>query len=159
MVFALVFAVLQLGWQGVRGTAVEQAVIHDGVVVPAATFVNLLTPAVHARAAGFSVQAVGGGLNILNGCEGMEAMFLLLAAFCVAPIPWRSRVTGFVLGAAVVFVINQARILVLLYAYRADRTLFDPLHAIVTPVAVVLLVCCYFYAWLAFSNRRLAPAA
>ena len=55
--------------------------------------------------------------------------------------------------------VNQLRVLVLFYAYRADHALFDPLHAIVTPIAVVLLVCVYFYAWLSYSSRRLASAA
>jgi exosortase/archaeosortase family protein len=159
IVFALIFAALQLGWQSLRDTAAERVVIHDGVVVPAAMLVNLLTPAAHAEAAGFSLHASGGGLNILNGCEGTEALFLLLAAFCVAPISGPLRLVGFLLGSAVIFVVNQLRVLVLFYAYRADHALFDPLHAIVTPIAVVLLVCVYFYAWLSYSSRRLASAA
>ena len=51
-------------------------------------------------------------------------------------------------GAVVIFVINQARVLILFYAYRADHLLFDRLHATITPIAVVLLIGLYFYAWL-----------
>jgi exosortase/archaeosortase family protein len=157
--FLALFTVLQLGWQGLRGSAVEHAVIHDGTVRPAAFLVNLLTPAAGASAVDFTLRAPGGGLNIQNGCEGLEALFLLFAAFVVAPISWRSRWRGLLLGCAVVFIINQARILVLFYAYRADHGLFDPLHATVAPIAVILLVCAYFYAWLHYSDRRMAAAA
>lgn len=154
--FLLAFAVLQLGWQASRGTFVQRFVVHECTVRPAVYVINVLTPAVHATARGSSVAAVGGGLNIENGCEGLEALLLLVAAFLVAPIPWRSRLSGLIFGSALVFLLNQARILALFYAYRASHALFDPLHADVLPIILVLIVCAYFYAWLAYSNRRLA---
>ncbi len=156
--FLLLFTLLQLGWQGVQGTVVQWIVVHDLTVRPAAALVNGLTPALHARAVKYSIVAPGGGLNILNGCEGVEALFLLAAAFLVAPISWRSRAIGFLIGTAVLFVVNQVRILTLFYSYRADAALFDTLHGTVTPIAVIVLVCCYFYAWLAYSGRAVAAA-
>jgi exosortase/archaeosortase family protein len=154
VVFLLVFAVLQVGWQALRGSPVEHFVVHDATVWPAALFVNLLTPGVHAEAVEFSLRAPGGGLNILNGCEGIEALFLLFAAFAVAPLPWRSKLAGFSVGTLVVFAVNQLRILTLFYAYRADHALFDPLHSTVTPIAVVLVVAGYFYGWLVYAGPR-----
>jgi len=151
--FAAVFAVLQLSWQALAGGAIERFVIHDATVVPATWLVNSITPAVHANAVDRTLAAPGGGLNILNGCEGIEALFLLFAAFAVAPLPWRSRCTGFLLGVAVVFIVNQARILTLFYTYRTDPALFDPLHGIVTPIVVVLTVSAYFYLWLIHAGR------
>jgi exosortase/archaeosortase family protein len=155
--FLLLFALLQLTWQGTRGTVVQRLVVHDGTVTPAALLVNLLTPAVHARAVGFSVAAVGGGINIENGCEGLDALFLLISAMLVAPIAWRMRALGVLVGAVVVFLLNQARILVLFYAYRADHSLFDLLHGAVAPIVVVLLVLAFFYVWLDLANGRVAP--
>ena len=107
----------------------------------------------------FSIRAPGGGLNILNGCEGLEALFLLIAAFAVAPLTWQAKLLGAGLGVLVVFAVNQARILVLFYAYRADHALFDQLHSTVTPIAVVLLVSAYFYVWFNHAERRSSPAA
>jgi len=154
-IFLGAFAMLQLSWQALHGGRVERAVIDDFTVRPAAYLANLITPSVTVRAEDSSLRAPGGGLNILNGCEGVEVLFLLLAAFTVAPLPWRSRVLGMLYGAAVVFVINQARVLALFYAYRADHLLFDRLHATITPIAVVILIGLYFYAWLsrAASNQ------
>ncbi len=86
----------------------------------------------------------------------MEELFLLVAAFAVAPIAWRWRVAGLLLGVAVVFVVNQLRVLTLFYAWRADHSLFDLLHGTVTPIAVVLLVSAYYYAWLVLSDQRAA---
>ena len=151
--FILVFSSLQLGWQASRDTPIEHFVVHTCTVIPAAAMANLLTPDIHARAVDFSIRAPGGGLNILNGCEGMEALFLLIAAFAVAPISGRSKAWGLLIAFPVVFALNQARILALLYTYRSDRGLFDPLHGVVAPIAVVLLVAAYFYAWFYHSNR------
>jgi exosortase family protein XrtM len=159
LVFVSLFAVLQLGWQALRGTPVERFVIHDCTVAPAAQLVKLLTPSVQVQAVDFSLRAPGGSLNILNGCEGIEALFLLCAAFAVVHLPWRQRIVGLLLGTAVIFVVNQARILLLFYAYRSNHAWFDPLHAMVTPIAVVLLVSAYFYAWLVHCGRPAATAA
>jgi hypothetical protein len=87
LVFVSAFVLLQLSWQGLRGTAVERVLVQE-----------------------VTVHAHGGGLRIENGCEGMEVWFLLFAAFLVAPLTWRSRGLGFLLGTAVVFIVNQLRI-------------------------------------------------
>lgn len=156
LAFLAVFSLLQLTWQKLSGTALEYFVIHACTVIPAAHIVDALTPQVHVRAIGFSLQALGGGLNIENGCEGLEALFLLVAAFFVAPLAWVARLTGLLAGSVLVFVVNQARILVLFYAFRTDPALFDPLHADVAPIIVILIISAYFYAWLTYSNRDLA---
>ncbi|MHB8814878.1 MAG: exosortase/archaeosortase family protein [Steroidobacteraceae bacterium] len=154
----MAFSVLQLAWQAVSGSGIEYFVIHTCTVSPAALLANLLTPGVQASASSYVLQAAGVRLNILNGCDGLEALFLVIAAFAVAPLDWRRRFGGIAVGVPVVFVVNQARILTLLYAFRSSPQLFDALHATVTPIAVVVLVCCYFYAWLAHASRRAVAA-
>ena len=155
--FLAIFAFLQWIWNVAHDTAFEYAVIHGATVQPAAWLVNFFTPSIQAQAVGFTLSAPGGGLNILNGCEGLEALFLLWAAFIVAPLTWISKLWGLLLGIIVVFVVNQARILLLFYAYRADHSLFDPLHATVTPIAVIVLVSFYFYVWLYRTRRYAQP--
>jgi len=147
LIFLAVFTSLQIGWQAWGGTRIRWLIVHDGTVCPAVELVNWLTPAVHAGAVGFSLVAPGGGLNILNGCEGTEALFMLAAAFVIAPISRRARAAGFVLGIPLVFAANEARILSLFYAFRADPALFDTLHGTVTPILMVAVITLYFYAW------------
>ena len=156
--FPIVFIALQWWWVAVHETTLEYVVIHHAVVQPAAWLINLFTPDAHAVAVRFSVLSAGGGLNILNGCEGMDVVLLLLSAFLVAPLSIASRMHGMMCGIATVFVINQARILILFYAYRANRQWFDVLHSTVTPVMVVLLVVLFFYAWLFNAQRHTQPA-
>lgn len=150
--FAAAFALLQLAWQALRGTRVEWIVVHDCTVGPAVALVNWLTPSVHARAVKFSMAASGGGINIVNGCDGTEVAFMMTAAFLVARGASIARLIGFLFGIIIVFLVNQVRILVLFYAYRAGGTWFDTLHGSVTPVAVILVVSFYFYGWLILSS-------
>lgn len=150
------FALLQWGWSASRGTWVERMVVNEATVRPAAGLVRLITPDIPAKAVAASIKAPGGGLNILNGCEGTEVMFLLTAAFAAVGMPWRRRTGSLAAGLALIYIANQARILALFYAYRADRALFDMLHTAVLPVVLVALAAGYFYAALHYSQRRLA---
>lgn len=151
--FVAAFSLLQLAWQRLSGGRLEYFLIHTCTVRPAALLVNLLTPAIRASASHYVLEAPGVRLDILNGCDGLEALFLLAAAFAVAPLEWRRRLGGAALGIPVVLVVNQARILALFYSLRVDPPLFDALHASVTPIALVVVLCCYFYVWLAHPSR------
>jgi exosortase family protein XrtM len=159
VLFTLIFAALMLGWNALRGGSVERLVVHDATVRPAAWLANRLTPGLQARAVEASIRAPGGGLNILNGCEGVDALFLLVAAFLVVPLPVRARALGLLSGVALVHVCNQARILLLFYAYRHDPALFAFLHGTVTPIVMVLVIAAYFHVWLHRHAPRTAAAA
>jgi len=156
--FAVVFATFQLGWQATRGTSLQRFVVHDVTLQVAAVLANRLTPGLKAQAVEYSLRAPGGGLNIVNGCEGTETLFTLWAAFTIAPLAWRLRLLGMLAGTVVVFAVNEARILTLFYAYRADHRLFDLLHGSVTPIVLILIVLAFFYAWLTVANRSSEPA-
>lgn len=145
--FLVLFALLHGAWTAARGTAVERLAIDVATVRVAAALVRTITPEVAAVAEGPRIRAPGGGLNILNGCEGIDTAFLLVAALCVFPLPWRRRLAGIAAGLLFVFVLNQARILALFYAYRADRALFDLLHGTLAPVAMIA-ASFVFFLWL-----------
>jgi exosortase family protein XrtM len=154
--FVLVFTALQCAWQWSAQTAGAQRAIELVIVMPAAWLANRLTPEVHASAAGRHLRAPGGGINVVNGCDGTETLFLLLAGFAVAPLGPLSRLLGALLGIPLVYALNQARILALFYAHRRDTELFDLLHGYLTPILMVLVVALYFHGWLLRSDQ---PAA
>lgn len=158
--FLALFLALQTGYGSLRGGAVERAVIDIATVSTAAVLVNTLSPGIGVRAVGPRLAAEGGGLNILNGCEGTDVLFLLVAAMLLAPIAWRWRALGLLVGVPLVFVLNQVRVLVLFYAFRSDRELFELLHGAVAPLVLVLVVGTFFMLWLGrfAPGGRAAPA-
>lgn len=152
--FLAAFAVMQWGWTQARGTAVERAMIDTLTVTPAVSVINALTPDVRATADGSRIRAPGGGINILNGCEGTGVMFLLVAAFMVARLPWRTRLTGVLAGLVMVMVLNQARVLALFYSFRGDKALFNLLHGLIAPLALVIVTTVFFFLWCNYWDAR-----
>lgn len=151
--FVGIFVALQWAWARLQGGAFDRLVIEEWTVKPATWFVNLLTPNVEAVAGGSRIRAVGGGINVINGCEGLDVLALTTAAFCVYRTHWRRWLIGFLLGIALVWSLNQARIVALFYANRYDKDLFATLHGTVAPLVLVTLVTMAFALFV-----RTAPA-
>lgn len=147
-IFIGLFAMMQLGWSSARSTWVERLVIDQITVKPAAWLITRITPEIPVLASGPHLKAPGGGINILNGCDGMEVIFLLVAAMLIAPIPIQWRLTGAAIGSVMVYIFNQGRILALFYAYRTDRPLFDLLHGMITPILLVVVATGFYFFWL-----------
>ena len=145
VLFMATFALLQWGWQQSRDTWLERAVIHQATVRPAAQLIRGVDPGLPAAARGARIEAPGGGLNIKLGCEGVEIMFLLIAALVAMPIRWLPRVAGLAAGLALIYALNQARIVALFFAWRADRSLFEALHTLVLPAFLVFVVTAFVY--------------
>jgi exosortase/archaeosortase family protein len=158
LVFALVTALLQYGWKQAKDTAFERAVIDVATVQTSAALIRRLTPEVQAQAVGSRIRAPGGGINILNGCEGTEALFLLFAAMAAHQATWRQRALGLLAGTVVVFGLNQLRVLALFYSYRSDRALFDQLHGLVTPLLLICAAVALFAVWADWVRRDAAQA-
>lgn len=142
--FLAVVMSLQFGWSEARGTWLERAVIDQATVGTAVTVIHTLTPEIGAYGAGSRIKAPGGGINILNGCEGTEVLFLLIAALLAAPLRWRVRAISALAGTVFVFVLNQVRLLVLFYSYRNDRVLFEQLHSLIAPLALIVATLAFF---------------
>ncbi len=143
--FLGIFVVLQLAWESSRGTPFEHWVIDVATVQPSAWLINLLWPLQAAVVAKQNhLVSSQGQLNILNGCEGLDAVFLLVAAFVAYPFDLTRRLAGVVLGVLVVYLANQIRILLLWNVHLFHRDLFGLMHGVVMPLALVAVCMLYF---------------
>jgi exosortase/archaeosortase family protein len=157
--FLVTLMLLQLAWHLARGTVVERAVIDDATVGTAVSVIHRIAPTIAIRGSGPRITAPGGGVNVLNGCEGTEVLFLLFAALSAAPLSARARVAGVVLGTLWVFALNQCRLIVLFFTYRDDRALFDQLHGVVAPMLLIVLVLAFFQGLSNWDARRAGASA
>ena len=153
VLFVCLLLVMQFGWNYVRSGGLERLLINEMTVKPAAWLIARITPEVSVQAAGSHLVAPGGGINILNGCDGMDVVFLLIAAMLVAPIPVYWRLSGMLTGSCLIYCCNQLRILALFYSYRTDKPLFSLLHGMVAPILLILVVAVFFVLWLWLHNR------
>lgn len=151
--FLAAFAGLQGLYGAARGTWIERLVIDGATVRTAAWLIGTIDPSVGVEPVGPRLRAPGGGLNVLGGCEGVEVAFLMAAAMLAAPQSLRARLGGVLAGTAVVFALNQARVVALFYAVRSDKALFDALHGIVAPMVLVIAAAVFFVLWLRSHAR------
>ncbi len=156
VLFLLLFAAMQTLYSETRGTWIERLVIDRMTVQTAVWLIDTATPTIHVTAAGSRLRAPGGGINVLNGCEGTDVMFLMACALLVAPLAWRHRLIGLAIGSFMVFALNQIRILALFYAFRSDKALFDLLHGVIAPVLLIMAIAAFFVFWM---NRYAATAS
>ncbi len=151
LAFGLVFLALLVGYVALPGA--ERFVIERLTVQAAAGLLDVWDATLGVQARGAELVAPGGGLRVLEGCEGTDVALLLTSAMITAPLAWRRRLAGAAAGLMFVWLLNQARVVTLFYAWRHDRVLFEALHGLVLPVVLVLAAGLFFVAWLACCDR------
>jgi len=92
-------------------------------------------------------------VNIKNGCNGVEAMVILLAAIVAFPAPWKARLLGLAAGAAAIQVVNLVRVVALFLTGAYLPKFFDTSHTVVWQSLVILSAVLIWILW----ARRLAP--
>lgn len=93
-------------------------------------------------------------VNINNGCNGVEAMLILLACIVAFPASSRARLTGLFLGALAVQLLNAVRILTLYLLGAYQPRLFDLFHTAVWQIVIILAAIAFFLVW----SARVTPA-
>jgi exosortase/archaeosortase len=95
----------------------QLAPIHTAVVVPFTSFVALAAKiVVNLFGAGAIVQdncltASGFSINIVDGCNGIYAIAILISGVLAFPASWRHRLWGILLGALAIFSLNLVRVI------------------------------------------------
>ncbi len=153
LAFLALFAALDLAYLALKEPWLKPLVIDLLTVRPAARLADaLLTAPVHADR--HLLIAGGWRISVLNGCEGVDAMLLLLAAVLVAPAGWRDRLWGAGLGLPLVYVANQVRIVALVWARLEAPAAFAVSHGLLGPLAVTAAAGLYFLWWSGVCLRR-----
>ncbi len=151
LLFALTFFALHWGYQEARGMAIERAIIDTATVKPSVFFINRIRPDEQARAQGHRLVSPYVKLSVLNGCEGTESLFLIIAAIMAFRSSWRHKAVGLCLGMPLIYLANQVRIVSLYFALRYDRMWFEILHGYIGPTFIIALGCVFYLWWMKWS--------
>ena len=127
--------------------------VNDRVIVPftealarsAGAILNVLGQNVTVR--GTVVGSTGFAVNINNGCNGVEAMLILLASIVAFPASLKARAIGLVLGAIAVQFLNEIRIVTLYLLGRYHPRVFDMFHTAVWQIVIIAAAILFFLAW------------
>lgn len=98
-------------------------------------------------------------ISIERGCNGVEAVIILVAAMLAFPAPWKHRMIGIGLGFVAIQALNLVRIISLFYLGQWNRTWFDWFHLYLWQALIVLDALVAFLIWLRYLPRPEAPAA
>lgn len=133
--------------------------VNDRVIVPfteaIATGSGALLNAMGQKVAvtGTVIASSRFAVNINNGCNGVEAMLILLACIVAFPASLRARIAGLLLGAVAVQLLNAIRIVTLYLLGAYQPRLFDLFHTAVWQVVIILAAIGFFLIW----SARVAP--
>jgi exosortase H (IPTLxxWG-CTERM-specific) len=116
----------------------------------------------HAVAFGKVLQSTSKGfaISIERGCNGVEAVIILVAAMLAFPAPWKHRLIGIGLGFLAIQALNLVRIISLFYLGQWNRVWFEWFHLYLWQALIVLDALIAFLIWLRYLPRPVpSPAA
>ncbi|MDO3388102.1 exosortase H [Gilvimarinus sp. SDUM040013] len=102
------------------------------------------------RLTGFAVQ-------IAAGCNGIEAMILLVAAIVAFPAPWRYRLVGLVFGLVSVQALNLVRIVSLFYLGIWHKPSFEWAHLYIWQALIMLDTLLVWMLWIRYIPKTRKP--
>jgi exosortase H (IPTLxxWG-CTERM-specific) len=94
-------------------------------------------------------------VNIRNGCNGVEAMVIFLAAVVAFPAPWASRAIGLLLGVLGIQVVNLIRVVALFLTGAYFPSWFDSSHTVIWQGLVILSA---VLLWIFWARRFALPS-
>lgn len=139
--------------------------VNDNVIVPFTRMLSVGSGAI-LRAIGQPVTVTGTtiasrqfAVDVENGCNGVEAMLLLVAAIFAFPATWPSRVAGILAGSISVQVLNFVRIVSLYLLGRYYPKFFQIFHTGVWQILIILISVGIFVLWsVKFAQPKRAEA-
>ena len=155
--FVLTFVVLLIGsfvfyllpWgQDYMSTPITTAVAKVSVTV-----MMLFDENVVSRGITIHDRVTGQGIEVVAGCNGMEAVIILFAAVFAFPATFPQKIAGFVAGFFAIHALNIVRIVSLYYLARYSMTWFEWFHLYVWQMLIILDALVVWLLWLRWINK------
>ena len=95
----------------------------------------------------------GFAISIEPGCNGVEAMIVLLAAIAAFPAPFIYKLKGLAWGFLAIQAMNLLRIISLFYLGQWSETLFDWAHLYIWQALIMLDALIVFLVWIRYLPK------
>ncbi len=93
-------------------------------------------------------QATGFGVSIEAGCNGVEAVIILMAGMVAFAAPMRLKLIGVLIGCVAVQAANILRVISLYYLGKWDKEVFDFAHLYLWQALIMLDVLVVWLLWI-----------
>ncbi len=109
----------------------------------------------HAIAQGVVLRDLQSGfaVSIQPGCNGIEAIIVLIAAIIAYPAPVKAKIKGIIIGFIAIELLNVLRIISLFYLGQWNQTAFDWAHQYVWQALIMLDVLIVFILWVRLLKK------
>ena len=87
-------------------------------------------------------------VEIAAGCNGVEAMMILIAAMLAFPAPWRYRLAGITIGISAIQALNLVRIVSLFFLGLWNQDAFEWAHLYVWQALIMLDALAVWLLWI-----------
>lgn len=105
----------------------------------------------------------GFAISIERGCNGIEAIIILVSAVLAFPSPWKHKLAGISIGFVAIQLLNLVRIISLFYMGQWSRLWFDWFHLYLWQALIILDALIVFLIWLRYlpspDNERSSATA
>ena len=99
----------------------------------------------------------GPGIEIVAGCNGVEAVLILISAVLAFPAPWKYKFAGIGIGFVAIQALNLVRIISLYYLLLWNRVWFDWFHLYLWQALIILDALVFWLVWLRWLPREPRP--
>jgi exosortase H (IPTLxxWG-CTERM-specific) len=96
----------------------------------------------------------GPGIEIVAGCNGVEAVLILISAVIAFPAPWKYKLLGIGTGFVAIQALNLVRIISLYYLLLWNRVWFDWFHLYLWQALIILDALVFWLVWLRWLPRH-----
>lgn len=138
--------------------------VNDAVIVPFTAAVARVSAAIlrslgePASVVGTEIRSSEFGINIENGCNGIETALMFVSAVLAFPASWRRRIAGLLLGLVAIELLNLVRVVTLFWIGRHRPTVFTSSHTVLWQSGVVLFGVLLFLFWASRQTPLARPA-
>lgn len=95
----------------------------------------------------------GFAVAIAPGCDGIEAVIILVSALLAFPAPWKHRFIGMGIGFLAIQALNLVRIISLFYLGQWNEVWFEWFHLYLWQALIVLDALAVWLIWLRYLPR------
>ena len=129
--------------------------VHEAVIVPFTNLVAYVSAAVASffdssiQAEGIVMRSLKNGtaVQIMPGCNGVEAMICLAAAIIAFSSTWKQKIVGLITGFFAIQALNIVRIISLFYLLQWNKEWFDWAHLYIWQALIILDALIIFILW------------
>ncbi len=149
LAFCIRFALLAGVAAAIRLTSAFEAWVERPLIIFNAVLANLFLNLFGAgtRLSGPVISSPDFSIEVVAGCTGILVFLLFTSVVIAFPTTWKRKLLAILTGTAIIFCVNQLRIVSLFGIGRIYPSLFEDLHLYVWQGVLIICVAFYWYRW------------